>query len=80
MAKSAQQRQFEQTVDKLRSSLDKMEDTINRLMPTRGNHSNDCQKTNLLALISVLNSAVNGIELQDFKPNDYSVDFTLSYS
>ncbi len=79
MAKSAQKRQFEQTVGKLIYHTNNLEDIVNSLMPTKGNTSNDCQKTHLLNLISELYSAINGIELQDFKPNDYSVDFKYSY-
>jgi len=79
MAKSAQQRQFEQTVDKLIYHANNLEDIVNNLMPTKGSHSNDCQKTHLLSLISQLNSAINGVELEDFKANDYSGDFKLSY-
>jgi len=79
MAKSAQKRQFEQTVDKLIYHANNLEDIVNNLMPTKGNTPNDCQKTHLLSLISQLNSAVNGVDLEDFKPNDYSGDFKYSY-
>jgi len=76
--KTAQQRQFEQVVDKLRSQLAAMEETL-KMMPTKGNTSDMCQKTYILNKLNSLDSCVNGIELKDFSPNEYSEDFKLSY-
>jgi len=76
--KTAQQRQFEQVVDKLRTQLSAMEDTL-KLMPTKGDRNDYCQKTNILYHLGSLDSCINGIELQDFTPNEYSGDFKLSY-
>ena len=56
-----------------------MQDELN-LMPTKGNCKNDCQKINILHHLNELDSCVNGIELEDFTPNEYSKDFKLSYS
>lgn len=77
--KDAQKRQFEQVVDKLRSQLAEMEETL-KLMPTKGNSKNDCQKINILHHLNQLDYCINGIELEDFTPNEYSLDFKLSYS
>lgn len=77
--KTPQQRQFEQVVDKFRSQIAEMEETL-KLMPTKGNSKNDCQKINILHHINSLDYCINGIELEDFIPNEYSGDFKLSYS
>lgn len=77
--KSAQQRQFEQVVDKLRSQLQEMENTI-KLMPRKGNNTATCQRTNISNILGGLDHCINGIELEDFTPNEYSGDFKLSYS
>lgn len=76
--KTAQQRQFEQVVDKLRSQLSAMEETM-KLMPTRGNKSDFCQKTYILNELNSVDRCINGIVLKDFTPNEYSGDFKLSY-
>lgn len=77
--KTAQQRQYEQVKDKLQTLLQQMQDEL-KLMPTKGNSKNDCQKINILHHLNGLDSCVNGIELEDFTPNEYSEDFKLSYS
>lgn len=77
--KTAQQRQFEQVKDKLQTLLQQMQDEL-KLMPTKGNSKNDCQKINILHHLNELDSCVNGIELEDFTPNEYSENFKLSYS
>jgi hypothetical protein len=77
--KTPEQRQFEQVVDKFRSTIVELERIV-ELMPTKGNSSNDCQKINILHHINVLDHCINGIELEDFTPNEYSHDFKLSYS
>lgn len=77
--KSAEQRQFEQVVDKLRSQLAKMEETL-ELMPRKGNTPSTCQRTNISNFLGGIDSCINGIELEDFTPNEYSGDFKLSYS
>ena len=77
--KTAQQRQYEQVKDKLQTLLQQMQDELEH-MPTKGNSKNDCQKINILHHLNVLDSCVNGIELEDFTPNEYSEDFKLSYS
>lgn len=77
--KSAQQRQFEQTTDKLRSLLAEMEETI-KLMPRKGNNTATCQRTNIGNYLGGIDHCINGIKLEDFTPNEYSGDFELSYS
>ena len=77
--KSAEQRQFEQVVDKLRSQLEAMNKTL-ELMPKKGDTAYDCQKQNILCTLLELDHEINGIELEDFTPNEYSGDFKLSYS
>jgi hypothetical protein len=77
--KTPQQRQFEQVVDKLRSQLAAMEKTL-ELMPKKGDTANECQRHNILCTLQQLDHEINGIELEDFTPNEYSGDFKLSYS
>ena len=77
--KKPQQRQFEQVVDKFRSQLQSMEDTL-KLIPRKGNNPATCQRINISNLLGGLDHCVNGIELEDFTPNEYSEDFKLSYS
>jgi hypothetical protein len=77
--KTAQERQFEQVKNKLEQLVNEIEETID-LMPTKGNSRNDCQKINLLHHINEFSHCINGIELEDFTPNEYSGDFKLSYS
>lgn len=77
--KSPQQRQFEQVVDKFKSLVSEMEETL-KLMPRKGNTPHDCQRTNISNQLGGLDHCINGIELEDFTPNDYSGDFKLSYS
>lgn len=78
-SKTAEQRQFEQVVDKFRSAIEELERIV-ELMPTKGNSMKDCQKINILHHINELDHCINGIELEDFTPNEYSQDFKLSYS
>ncbi len=77
--KTPQQRQFEQVVDKLRSQLAEMEQTI-EMMPRKGNNTATCQRTAISNYLGGLDSCINGIELEDFTPNEYSGEFKLSYS
>jgi len=77
--KTAQKIQFEQVVDKLRSQLEAMEKTL-ELMPIKGNTPSTCQRTNISNFLGGIESCINGIELEDFTPNEYSRDFKLSYS
>ena len=77
--KTPQQRQFEQTTDKLRSLLAEMEETL-ELIPKKGNSSSTCQRTNISNYLGSVNSCINGLELEDFEPNEYSGDFKLSYT
>jgi hypothetical protein len=77
--KTPQQRQFEQVKDKL-TSLQKEMETVLELMPTKGAYSNDCQKMALLTIAKDFDHHINGIELEDFTPNEYSGSFKLSYS
>jgi len=77
--KDRKQLQFEQVVDKLRSQLAAMEDTL-KLMPIKGNVPSECQRTNIGNYLGGLDSCINGITLDDFTPNEYSADFKLSYS
>jgi len=77
--KSPQQRQFEQVTDKLRSLLNEMEETLN-LMPKKGNRPHECQRITISNQLGGLDMCINGIELEDFTPNEYSGDFKLSYS
>jgi len=79
MKKTAQQRQFEQVVDKLRSQLAAMEETI-KLMPRKGDTPHECQRIEISNLLGGLDHCISGIELEDFAPNNYSGDFKLSYS
>ena len=77
--KTAQQRQFEQVTDKFKTAIDNLNELI-ELMPTKGNSKNDCQKINILHHINSLDYCINGIEIEDFTPNEYSENFKLSYS
>jgi len=77
--KTPQQRQFEQVVDKFRTQLQAMQETL-ELMPIKGNISADCQKTLIGGILRKLETGISGIELEDFTPNEYSGDFKLSYS
>ena len=77
--KTAQQRQFEQVTDKLRSQLAEMEETL-KLMPRKGNNTATCQRAAISNYLGGVDSCINGIELEDFTPNEYSQDFKLSYS
>ncbi|MFK5981501.1 MAG: hypothetical protein QM499_01205 [Flavobacteriaceae bacterium] len=77
--KTPQQRQFEQVKDKFGSLLAEIEETL-KLMPLKGDRPSDCQRTGLQIQINELDSFVNGIELEDFTPNEYSQEWQLSYS
>jgi len=77
--KTPQQRQFEQVVDKLRSQLAAMEETL-KMIPIKGNNTATCQRTAISNYLGGLDSYINGIELEDFTPNEYSGEFKLSYS
>ena len=77
--KTPQQRQFEQVVDKLRSQLAAMEETL-KMIPRKGNNTATCQRTAISNYLGGLDSCINGIELEDFTPNEYSGEFKLSYS
>jgi hypothetical protein len=77
--KTAEQKQFEQVKDKLISLVYQMQEVI-ELMPTKGNSKDECQKINILDHLNTLDSSINGIELEDFTPNEHSGDFKLSYS
>lgn len=77
--KTPQQRQFEQVVDKLRSQLAAMEETL-KMIPRKGNNTSTCQRTAISNYLGGLDSCINGIELEDFTPNEYSGEFKLSYS
>lgn len=77
--KNSQQRQYEQVKDKLQTLIQQIQDEL-KLMPTKGNSKNDCQKINILYHLNELDSCVNGIEFEDFTPNEHSGDFKLSYS
>jgi len=76
--KTPQQKQFEQVVDKLRSQLAAMEETL-EMMPRKGNNTATCQRTAISNLLGGIDHSINGIELADFVPNEYSGDFKLSY-
>jgi hypothetical protein len=78
-SKTVKQRQFEQVTDKLKSLLDEISDTV-ELIPTKGGSKNDCQKINILHHLNMLDACINGIELDDFEPNEYSGDFKYSWS
>ena len=77
--KTAQQRQLEQVKDKFQSLLAEMEETL-KLMPLKGDRPHNCQRTTISNQLGGLDHCINGIELDDFTPNDYSRDFKLSYS
>ena len=77
--KTAEQKQFEQVKDKLKSLVYQMQEVI-ELMPTKGNSKYECQKINIQSHLNSLDSCINGIELEDFTPNEHSGDFKLSYS
>jgi len=77
--KTAQQRQFEQVTDKFKTAIENLNELI-ELMPTKGNSKTDCQKINILHHINSLDYCINGIEIEDFTPNEYSENFKLSYS
>lgn len=79
MKKTPQQRQFEQVVDKLRSQLAEMEETL-KMMPKKSNTATECQRQNIVCTLLELEHEINGIELEDFTPNKYSEGFKLSYS
>lgn len=77
--KTAQQRQFEQVVEKLRSQLAEMHETI-KLMPVKGQTSKTCQRTQIENSLCEVEMCINGIELEDFTPNEFSDNFKLYYS
>jgi len=77
--KSPTQRQFEQVVDKLRSQLAAMEETL-EMMPRKGYTGKDCQRTAMYMILHDFGQHINGIKLEDFTPNEFSGDFKLSYS
>ena len=78
-SKTAEQRQFEQVKDKFQSLLAEMEETL-KLMPLKGNTPSQCQRTTISNQLGGLDHCINGIELEDFTPNEYSQDWELSYS
>ena len=53
MKKTPQKRQYEQVVDKFRSLLSEMEDTL-KLMPIKDNVSEGCQRTYIATQINNL--------------------------
>ena len=73
------QRQFEQVVDKFHSLINELKNTLD-LMPIKGNTATECQRHNIQCTLLTLEQEINGIELEDFTPNEYSQDFKLSYS
>lgn len=77
--KTAQQTQFEQVKDKFASTIKEMQNTLD-LMPVKGNTSETCQRTAISIALLNLEYTINGMQLEDFTPNEYSVDFKLSYS
>lgn len=77
--KSPEQRQFEQVKQKFESLLAEMEETL-KLMPRKGDTPSECQRINISNHLGGLDMGINGIELEDFTPNEYSQDFELSYS
>lgn len=77
--KSAQVRQFEQTVNKFQSLINELKDTL-ELMPQKGSTTKECQKLCIQRVISDLEANVNGIQESDFIANSYSGSFKLSYS
>lgn len=77
--KESRQRQFEQVKDKLYSQIQEIE-SILELIPKKGDTSIDCQRTGIQQKINEIDSLVNGLTIKDFKPNEYSTDFKLSYS
>lgn len=78
-SKAPQQRQFEQVKDKLTSLLAEMEEVLT-LMPKKGDTPATCQRMNLSNFLGGVDMCINGIELEDFTPNEYSGDFKLSYN
>lgn len=51
-----------------------------KLIPRKGNNTATCQRTAISNYLGGLDSCINGIELEDFTPNEYSGEFKLSYS
>lgn len=78
-SKTAQERQYEQVKDKFVSLIGEMNKTLD-LMPIKGNTANECQRTNIANALLSVEHCINGIELEDFTPNEFSPEFTLSYS
>ena len=76
--KTAEQRQFEQVTDKFTSLIERAKEILD-LMPKKGNTAYECQRQNILCDILSLEHSINGIELEDFTPNEYSEGFKLSY-
>lgn len=56
-----------------------MEKTL-KLIPRKGNTPSECQRINISNQLGGLDHCINGFELEDFTPNEYSGDFKLSYS
>jgi len=77
--KTPQQRQFEQVKDKFQSLLAQMEETL-KLIPLKGDRPSECQRITISNQLGGLDHCINGIELEDFTPNEYSQEFKLSYS
>ena len=71
--------QFEQVTDKLKSLLADMEETL-KMIPRKGNVPSECQRTDISNHLGGLDMAINGLELEDFEPNEFSRDFEYSYS
>lgn len=77
--KKPEQVQFEQVKDKFQTAIQQMNELL-LLMPTKGNSIEDCQKTNIQYHLNSLENCINGVEVEDFEPNEYSGDFKFSYS
>ena len=77
--KTGKQRQCEQVTDKFQSLIAEMEETL-KLIPLKGNNPDSCKRTYISNQLRGLDHCINGIELEDFTPNEYSGNFKLSYS
>ena len=77
--KVKQKKQYEQTINKFHSAIAELNE-IASLMPTRSNTPEQCQKNAIRLAIKKLEDSINGIELGDFEPNEYSGDFEFSYT
>lgn len=71
--------QYRQVSLKLDDKVRELQDLI-ELIPKKGITSETCQRECISETITSLQTAINGLEEEDFEPNEYSGDFKYSYT